>query len=263
MGKTLLTHSLLDRCQEDRTILWLTNAHLPDVSAFYQAVLYDLGRPFLRKPEQEMRLELTDLLLESFRNGKPGLMVIDEAHHLNPMVLEELRLLGNLETREGRLIQIVLVGQPALLATLRRPELAGLQQRIAVRARLGALAPEEGVAYLKHLIQAAGGKPDRLFTGEALTLLAEASRGVPRVLNQAAHVAFQIAATAGQGQVDAEAVLEALEELGLGQADQVEVPFGESGAVKPHWTEEGIEVRGGLAAAEQPRRLFASKRRSA
>jgi type II secretory pathway predicted ATPase ExeA len=263
VGKTLLVHRLLERIGESRTVLWLTNAHLPDVAAFYQALLYDLGRPFLRKPEQEMRLELTDLLLEAFKAGKPGLLVLDEAHHLHATVLEELRLLGNLETAEGSVVQTVLVGQPKLLETLRKPELESLQQRIVLRQALAALDQEQAAEYLRHMLRAAGGRPEKQLTAEAIELLVQRTKGVPRRLNQAGHLAFQLAAMGEQETVDAEAALEALTELGLGE-ESLKDPAtersdaSEAAAAGPHWTEEGVEAP--AASAARPRRLFGARR---
>jgi type II secretory pathway predicted ATPase ExeA len=257
-GKTLLVHRLLEQLEARRTILWLTNAHLADVPAFYQALLYDLGQPFLHKPEQEMRLELTDLLLQAFNDGRSGLLIIDEAHHLTAAVLEELRLLGNMENGTSRVLQVLLVGQPSLWVKLRQPELAGLRQRIAVRAVIEPLSVQESTDYLKHLLKAAGGKPDRIITVEALELLAHGGHGVPRLLNQAAHLAFRLAAQAEQPMVDAEAALEALGELGLNKDDQVESGSAPQG---PHWTEEGVETA--AATGPRPRRLFGPSRRTA
>ncbi len=185
-----------------------------------QALLYDLSLPYQQRGEQEMRLALTDHLLRGYEKGRSTILVLDEAQHLTPDLLEELRLLGNLEAPSGKAVQVVLVGQPALLETLRRPELASFAQRLAVRAEVEPLAPQEAADYLLHHVRVAGGRPERLFADEALELLSRQTRGLPRLLNQAAHQALSLAAEAGTAQVDAEAALEALALLGL--AEEIE-----------------------------------------
>jgi hypothetical protein len=114
---------------------------------------------------------------------------------------------------------------------------------------------------LNHLLQAAGGRPERLISSEALELVISATRGVPRLLNQAAHVALQTAFTARQTQVDAEAMLASLEELGL-MRDGNETPEAPLERSSAHWTEEGTELDR-PREADRPRRLFAPARRSA
>jgi type II secretory pathway predicted ATPase ExeA len=214
-GKTLLCHCLLERLGSDAPTAFLTNSHWNDRLGLLQAILYDLSLPYQGCKEQEMRLALTDHFLSSFATGQPCLLLIDEAHHLVPDLLEELRLLGNLEARSGKAVQIVLVGQPALLETLQRPELASLRQRLAVRAKLEPLPLQEAADYLLHHLRIAAGRPERILTDEALEILARNTQGLPRLLNQAAHQALQLAHEAGAGQVDVEAALEALSLLGL------------------------------------------------
>lgn len=224
-GKTLLCHCLLERLGSDRNIAFLTNGRAGSRAGLLQAILYDLSLPYEGRGEQELRLALTDYLLRSYEDGRRTLLILDEAQDLTPDSLEELRLLGNLESRSGRAFQVVLVGQPALLETLRRPELTALWQRVAIRAEVEPLPLQEAADYLLHHLRVAGGKPERLFADEALELLCRQTRGVPRLLNQAAHQALLLAAEADAAQVDAEAVLEALALLGLAEEAQ------ESGAL--------------------------------
>ncbi len=209
-GKTLLCRCLLERLGEDRPSLLLTNSHLSDRASLLQALLFDLSLPYEGKREQEMRLALTAQLLETFQQGQSTVVVIDEAQHLSADLLEELRLLGNLEARAGKAVQVILVGQPSLLATLHQPELAALRQRLTVRVDLQPLDAQEAIDYLLHHLRVAGARSEEIFTAEGLTLLAQAAQGVPRLLNQAAHQALLVAAEAGAEQIDAEVVLEAL-----------------------------------------------------
>src|SRR5437588_1982700 len=139
VGKTLLCHCLLQRSGDIRSA-FVTNSHLPDRSALLQTILYDLGLPHAGRSEQELRLALTDDLLEHCTEKGLTLLVVDEAHHLSPDLLEELRLLSNLEGGAGRALQVVLVALPAILDTLAGPELGSFRQRLVARACLTPLA---------------------------------------------------------------------------------------------------------------------------
>jgi type II secretory pathway predicted ATPase ExeA len=214
-GKTLLCHCLLERLGPDVTSAFLTQGHFARRGALFQAILYDLSLPHEGRAEQDLRLALTDFLLKNYAEGKKAVLIVDEAHHLGPDLLEDLRLLGNLEARQGKALQVVLAAQPALLATLARPELSSLGQRLAVRAAVEPMKVEEAADYLAHQVRVAGGRPEDVFTEEALELLARGTRGIPRLLNQAAHEALTLACSAGARPADAEAALEALALLGL------------------------------------------------
>src|SRR5262249_23640199 len=129
-GKTLLCHLLLDRLGDDVTAAFLTYCHIADRTGLLQAILYDLNQPYANLSESELRLSLTEFLLKNFTDGRYTVLLIDEAQQLTPDVLEELRLLSNLEAADGKAVQIVLVGQPHLLTTLRQPSQAAFNQRV-------------------------------------------------------------------------------------------------------------------------------------
>ena len=230
-GKTLLCHCLLERLGSGVSIAFLTNSHVGDRAGLLQAILFDLSLPYEGRGEQELRLALTDHLLRRYEEGRGTILILDEAQHLTPDLLEELRLLGNLEARSGKAVQVVLVGQPALMETLRRTELTALRQRLAVRAEVEPLPLQEAADYLLHHVRVAGGRPERLFADEALELLSRRTHGVPRLLNQAAHQALNLAAESGAAQVDAEAALEGLALLGLADEIDSAEPSSLSGAV--------------------------------
>jgi type II secretory pathway predicted ATPase ExeA len=253
-GKTLLCHRLLERLPGDTATVLVTNSHLAGRAALLQAILFELGLPYEGRGEQEMRLALTDFLLKSYEQGRRTLLLIDEAQHLTGDHLEELRLLGNLEGASGKAVQVLLAAQPTILETLRRPELASVRQRLAVRVTVEPLDVREGADYLVHHLRAAGARPEAVINDEALELLARASGGVPRLLNQAAHQALTLACTAEATQVDAEAALEALALLGL-EAEQTEEAAGEDVAPETAGAEED--------ASAPARRLFPPVRRPA
>ena len=214
-GKTLLCHCLVERLGPQATSAFLTNSHFADRRALLQAILFDLALPYEGKTEQELRLTLTHYLLSRYGTGRPTLVIVDEAQNLTADLLEELRLLGNLEGEQGRALQVVLVGQPALGELLERPEMTGLRQRLAARVHLEPLGVHEAADYLLHHLRVAGGRPEELISDEALEILARGTGGIPRLLNQAARQAFELARASSAATVDAEAALEALAVLGL------------------------------------------------
>jgi type II secretory pathway predicted ATPase ExeA len=214
-GKTLLCHRLLERLGERAASAFLTTGHMSDRMGLLQAILFDLSIPFEKRTEQELRLALTGFLLENFKSGRRGLIIVDEAHHLSTNLLEELRLLANLEARQGKAVQVILVALPAIFATLHHPDLTPLRQRLAVRSVLEPLGPDEAADYIVHQLRSAGGRPEEIIADEALNILVQGAQGIPRLLNQSAHHALLLAQAAGQTQVDAEAALEALNVLGL------------------------------------------------
>jgi type II secretory pathway predicted ATPase ExeA len=276
----------LDRLGETVKSAHLLHSHFPDRAGLLQAILYDLSLPHQSHSEQELRLSLTEFLLKNYEAGQRTLLVVDEAQHLGPDLLEELRLLGNLEGRGGRAFQVVLAALPAILQKLRLPELAALSQRLAVRPTLDPLGLHEAADYLVHHLRAAGGKPDRIVSDEALEILARGTQGVPRLLNRAMHQALTVAFAAGAALVDAEAALEALGILGLAReqdeaADGPHLPTGAEQEEPARDASEGnailepvlsLEERGGrnqertsllLQDASGPRRPFAPPRRPA
>jgi type II secretory pathway predicted ATPase ExeA len=214
-GKTLLGQVILDRLGKDATTALLTNSHVADRSALLQAILYDLGLPYADRGEQVLRLRLTEQLLKRCATDGRTLLVIDEAQHLSADLLEELRLLTNLEGSGRKALQVVLIALPGILDTLKTPALEALQQRMAVRCMIEPLGAEEAADYLHHHLRQAGGQPEKILDESAIEVLVRGALGVPRRLNQAAHHALTLADAADLARVDTEAAMEALALLGL------------------------------------------------
>jgi type II secretory pathway predicted ATPase ExeA len=213
-GKSLLGLKFLQSLPDDTRRVML---HAPPDAKpvdLLQAILFDLGHPYRGLSEQELRLAVHGELLVSLEDDHQVVLLVDEAHHLTAEAGEELRLLGNLESRDARAVFVLLLGLPA---DGRLSE--GFRQRVAVRKQLTPLDRDEAVKFVRHQLRECGGRPEWLIDDEALHLLADQTGGAPRVLNRAAALAFEVAATAGQKQVDAEAVLEALDQLGLAPAE--------------------------------------------
>jgi type II secretory pathway predicted ATPase ExeA len=207
VGKSLLARVLSQRL--DAQIAYVTTA-VNDRAGLLQAILYDLGLPHEGRPERELRLTLVDHLLAEFASGRRTVFLIDEAHTLRLELLEELRTLMNLEGA----LQIVLLGQPSLVETLARPELAGLRQRIVHCHTLEPMSVEESADYVLHYLRQAGANPDLMGT-ETLELLATHCGGLPRRLNQAMTRALRLTAQAQTQEIEVEIMLDVLSSLGL------------------------------------------------
>jgi type II secretory pathway predicted ATPase ExeA len=215
VGKSLVARKWLEDLLPDVPRIVIPNAQAERAADLLQAILFDLGQPYLGLSEQELRLAMTGQLLEVAKRGFPTVLVIDEAQNLSSAALEEVRLLSNLETREGTAVVTLLIAQPGLRATLARPAARLCADRIASRITVDPLTPEESAAYIRHHISAAGGDAGQWFIEEAVSLLAAACRGIPRLLNRVALVACELSLQASALPVDAEAVVEALTQLGI------------------------------------------------
>ena len=217
-GKTLLGQILLERIGGSVISAFVTNSHFPDRAALLQAILFDIGLPY-DSAEQALRLRLTEQVLKNCADGKRTVVVIDEAHHLSADLLEELRLLGNLEAGPDKAFQAVLLAQMPIVETMKQPMLASWKQRLAVHAHLEPLSVEEACDYVLHHLRLAGGKVEKIFDEAGLEVLARGTRGLPRLLSQAAQQALQLADAAEMEIVDAEAAMEALAVMGLHAED--------------------------------------------
>ena len=160
---------------------------------------------------------LNDFLLDNHAQGRRLVLIVDEAHRLDVAVLEQLRLLTNLETNERKLLQIMLIGRPELCKTLERPDLRQLSQRIVARFHIRPLQWREAGAYVQHRLAIAGGHAQILPDGLARWVHA-LSQGVPRTINLLCDRALLGAWTRREDQLDAEGLTRAAQEIGLTSA---------------------------------------------
>ncbi len=181
-GKTTLCRTLLGQLDHDTRVALIFN---PDLTAteLLQSINEDLGIPIDGVSKKALVSALNAHLLRQREEKKNIVLIIDEAQDLQPSVLEQIRLLSNLETETEKLIQIVLMGQPELRKVLARPELEQLNQRITVRYHLGPLDRKETIQYLTHRLDVAGGANKVRFTPGALQTIHRRTGGVPRLIN--------------------------------------------------------------------------------
>ncbi len=182
-GKTTLLQRLLDWLHENRTATaYLFNSRL-GVNGLFDCMMADFGIPCTSHTKGETVIRLNRWLLEKFRRGQTAVLIIDEAQNLSAEVLEEIRLLTNLETATEKLLQIVLSGQPELEEKLKCPQLRQLRQRITIRCRTKPLSFEETRGYIAQRLRIAGSNGQPIFSPEAIESVYAHSGGIPRVIN--------------------------------------------------------------------------------
>ena len=234
-GKTLLIQCLLRSLSRTQTAFsHVFNTRLSPIE-FLQYMLADFGLPTKGKNKSELLIQLNSFLITRYRQGLITALIIDEGQLLDWEVLEEVRLLTNLETVQQKLLQIILIGQPELDDKLDSTELRQLKQRVAFRCRLKPLADEEIRSYIGRRLELAGltAQPQTLFPGTALMEIAKYSNGIPRLINTICENAL-IAGFARQVQSISPEIIE-----------QVAVDFHlntSSGTLRPRTTEKPVTI---------------------
>ncbi|HZT29112.1 MAG TPA: AAA family ATPase [Bryobacteraceae bacterium] len=182
-GKTTMLECLRDFLNnQDILYASLFNSRLT-VEQFFEMIAYDLELGCNRSSKTEVLFSLNQLLIDRANQGTTTVLIVDEAHHLDWDVLEEIRLLGNLETRRGKLLQIVLSGQPELDHKLDAPEYRQLKQRIVLRCALRPFGEEETTSYIASRLARAGMPEQTVFPVELLGEIHRRSQGIPRLIN--------------------------------------------------------------------------------
>jgi len=146
-------------------------------------MMADFGIPCDTRAKSQILLRLYNWLLDRYRAGETAVLIVDEAQNLSDEVLEEIRMLTNLETFTEKLLQIVLVGQPELEQKLKQPQLRQLKQRLTLRAKTHPLTLEETRAYIQQRLRIAGSNGTQIFQPEAMLAIHRYSSGIPRVIN--------------------------------------------------------------------------------
>jgi general secretion pathway protein A len=212
-GKTLLCRALLGRLgQRVRTALIL-NSFLSEIELL-RSINADFGMVFSGTTRKELIDTLNPFLLDECRDGRNAVLIIDEAQNLAPAVLEQIRMLSNLETAQGKLLQIVLVGQPELRQHLARPELRQLNQRIALRYHLRPFDRRETSDYINHRLLVAGSHGGIRFTSRALTAIFHSTQGIARRINLLCDQALLLAYVQGTPRIHHCIIYQANAELG-------------------------------------------------
>jgi general secretion pathway protein A len=247
-GKTTLLRTFLSEMGPDITAAY---AFVPPLSAadLLRRICREFGLPVAEQNQAELTEQLYAFLVAQHEGGRRCVVVLDEAQALSIELLEQIRLLLNLETETKKLLCIVLVGQPQLRRLLLDPGLAQLNQRITLRWHLGPLSYRETVAYVEHrLTVASGGRPTHLFSLPALRLMHSVSDGVPRLINMVAHRALLAAFVARESRVTRRVVARAYHEI-----QAVPLPGTLSLGRKAGFAAAGLAIGAGLVVFGAPR----------
>jgi type II secretory pathway predicted ATPase ExeA len=215
-GKTTLLNKLMEWLRQQRvSTAFIFNSRM-NVPEFLDYMMADFGIPCESESKSQILQRLNHWLLERYRAGETAVLIIDEAQNLSDDLLEEIRLMTNLETASEKLLQIVLVGQPELEQKLRQPNLRQLRQRVMLRAKTQPLTRVQMDAYITQRLSVAGAEHTELFDADGLALIHHYSGGIPRIVNLICEHCLVHAFAEEQTIVKAEVVESVARDLDLG-----------------------------------------------
>ena len=236
-GKTTLLNAMLRKLHPGVQTAYLFNTALtvPDFFAYLFDELELESAPLEPFHKSAVLHRLNEYLIDRLKQGLQTLLVVDEAQNLSAELLEEIRMLSNLETPQSKLLQIMLVGQPELAAKLRRPGLRQLRQRVELWAQLRPLSRIETGAYVQERMMIAGHEDGGVFNRKALSSVHRHSGGIPRIVNVLCDNSLLTAFARRSVSVSAQMVRESAHELSLGDCE----PVGRERAREPRVAKDG------------------------
>jgi general secretion pathway protein A len=216
LGKTTICRSLLASLDDSVETALIFNTAISDLELL-ETVLGEYGIAIKGKSKtKKIYIDaLNNFLLENFAAGKTAVLLIDEAQNLSHGVMEQIRMLSNLETESEKLIQIILIGQPELADTLMLSALRQLNERITVRYDLKPFSPAEVREYIKHRLMIAGGPGSLKVTSGAFNVIYKFSEGIPRRINAICDRALLIAYTKNTSKINRRIVRLAVNDIGV------------------------------------------------
>ncbi len=266
-GKTTLLNQLLNWVRREQVATaFIFNSRL-NVTQFFDFMMADFGIPFEaswpKTFKSQVLLRLNQWLLERYKAGETAVLIVDEAQNLSPQVLEEIRLLTNLETATEKLLQIVLSGQPELEFKLNQPQLRQLRQRITLRCKTHPLTLEETYGYISERLRIAGlvvegqgagnGRPasrrewQALFTPQAIEVLHTYSQGIPRVMNLLCEHALISAYVDQKKPVPAQTIEDVVRDFQLHEIKPIAPPGTSAGDLESVRLTEAMQMLANLA----------------
>lgn len=207
-GKTTLIRYLLRQVTHDVTIGLISNTH-SHFGELMQWILLAFKLEFRSQSKVEMFQTFIEFLRGQQAQNKRVVLIVDEAQNMNVDTLEELRMLSNVNADKDQILQLILVGQPLLRETLRRPDLTQFAQRVAVDYHLEPLDREETAQYIQHRVVFAGGKDPQLFDGDACAAVYQHTRGTPRLINLLCDTALVYGFAESREKIDVQLVQDA------------------------------------------------------
>jgi len=263
-GKTVLLRALMRSSKAAQFSVVLNPTLTRD--EFMEMVLLDFGITDIPASKAQRLVRLQDMLSEMQTQGIAPVLIVDEAQRLSVELLEEIRLLTNFETADRKLLQIILAGQPELAAVLSRHELRQLKQRIEIRLEIKPLSMSEVGIYIQHRWVRAGGSTPVPFSSDALSTIALASGGIPRLVNVICDTSLLLAYAGRDSAVKGGHVRQALRDLDLREPRRSGVDFAPNGKpLQPAISENGGHLapaqNGHPATATQSRPVAARENR--
>jgi general secretion pathway protein A len=210
-GKTTVCRALLNQLSTHTRTALITNTHISGKDLLC-TILEDLEVPYSMGSKARLLAQLNDFLIEQLIADHNVVLIIDEAQNLSPAVLEEVRMLSNLETENEKLIQIIFLGQPELKNKLSLRRLEQLRQRISVFFHLTPLNKKDTKEYIAHRFKVASASNKRFIAEEAEDLVYQFSKGIPRLINQICDSALLSGYIYGTKQIDARLISEVIKE---------------------------------------------------
>jgi type II secretory pathway predicted ATPase ExeA len=247
-GKSTLIRAAASRCSGQVHCVHLSNPALTRGEFVEMLADHFALSPAARVSKTALLRELNALLFERHQRGETTILIVDEAQTIGRDLLEEIRLLANIETDETKLLPVILAGQPELAMRLNADDLRQLKQRVALRCELRPLTQAETLAYVAGRVRAAGGVGAQIFTLEGVVLIHQRSGGIPRAVSVIADNALLTAFALGKKPVTSEIVQEVCRDLDLAVPESV-VPAAAPVAAPPA---PSIESPGRVLALEAP-----------
>jgi general secretion pathway protein A len=214
-GKTTLINALLDTFERTGVLSAFIFNPILTTAEFFEYLLADFGLKSEPRSKAQVLIGLNSLLLERYRFGKITVLIVDEAQNLSSEILEEIRLLTNLETANEKLLQIILVGQPELNLKLNSPDLRQLKQRISLRCTLDPLTLSETAEYVRTRLEIAGLPNQEIFSDSTISEIHRCASGIPRLINAICDNALLTGYACDKNQISLEIIKETAENLEL------------------------------------------------
>ncbi|MFA5350576.1 MAG: AAA family ATPase, partial [Candidatus Omnitrophota bacterium] len=210
--KTTICRFFLNHVDKNVKTAFILNPAFSE-NQLLESIIKDFGIPSRGKTKLEIVWELNNFLLQESNTGNNLVLIIDEAQNLKPNLLEQIRLLSNLETEKDKLLQVILVGQPELNKRINLYDLRQLRQRIMVRYHIGPLDEDEIRSYINHRLKVAGAKSKIEFSDEAINSISRFSGGTPRLINMICDRALLAGFVTETSHIDFNIIKRCLDEL--------------------------------------------------
>ena len=225
-GKTTILNRLLDWLHGQRIhTSYIFNPRFT-VPEFFNFMMADFGISCSSEMKSQILIKLNRWLLDRYEANERAVLIVDEAQTVSLQLLEEIRLLTNLETPREKLLQIVLAGQPELEENLNQTQLRQLRQRITIRAKMHPLEPDETRRYIADRLRTAGGNVNEIFSLEAMDAVHEYARGIPRLINVLCEHALINSFVGESKPISADIVREVASDFGLHRTDEmIQIPL--------------------------------------